>query len=129
MLAKQADMTMKKEQLSALVDGELDKSETQAVARELRRPDVLENVELYYRIGEELRAESAKASLSSDFSKRLAARLETEPPLTAKVPAGPEMAQGWGGTPESMQPLDSAKPVERDGKKGQRQLAVPAAAL
>lgn len=84
---------MKKERLSALVDGELDENDVHAAARQLEQADALARMELYYRIGEELRADSAKAALSPEFASRMAAALAAEPPLEWQGSTTTEMKQ------------------------------------
>jgi sigma-E factor negative regulatory protein RseA len=81
-----------REQISALVDGELSDSQLDNVFASLRDADAKVDWELYHRIGDAMRSEEiASASLSSDFSARLAARLDAEPTIIA--PASPPITE------------------------------------
>lgn len=115
---------MKTDKLSAFVDGELFGAEKQAAAQELEQHEALATAALYYRIGDELRAESAKAELSAEFAQRLAASLEAEPPLSVPVAvqAGTEQDRSESAARVEM-PItsdDPDKPV-----RAQKQFAVP----
>ena len=74
-----------RQQISALVDGELDSSELTPLLAELRKPAARSRSdwEIYHRIGDVLRSEQMAAEPSADFSRQLAERLEKEPPLLA----------------------------------------------
>jgi sigma-E factor negative regulatory protein RseA len=64
--------------LSALVDGELPAADLELAMAALHTPDGRQTWDVYYRIGDELRAQ-ASVPLSGDFSARLALRLDAEP--------------------------------------------------
>lgn len=83
------DMT--REQVSACADGELDDAQLDAALAALRGNEARADWALYHQIGDLLRSEDMAVPMSSDFSARLAARLESEPihlaPAAARKPA------------------------------------------
>jgi sigma-E factor negative regulatory protein RseA len=74
------------EQISALVDGELDGPQADALLALLARSKDRPDWEIYHQIGDALRSDEATSALSSDFSQRLFARLDAEPVILAPIP-------------------------------------------
>ena len=70
-----------RQQISALVDGEVDSSELQPLLTALRMPAARSDWDIYHRIGDALRSEQMAAEPSADFSRKLAERLDKEPLL------------------------------------------------
>lgn len=68
------------EQVSALVDGEVDDASIDAALSALRNARAEEDWEIYHRIGDVLRSEELAQPLSSGFAARMAARLDAEAP-------------------------------------------------
>jgi sigma-E factor negative regulatory protein RseA len=72
------------EQISAFADGELlTSNQIDAVLTALRSTEGRAAWEAYHHIGDALRSDDTAMALSSDFSARLAARLEDEPSIVA----------------------------------------------
>lgn len=71
------------EQISRLMDGELEGTEADAAFRELKQPDGVATWVCYHVIGDSLRRSGAPAP---GFSERFAARLAAEPTILAPVP-------------------------------------------
>lgn len=76
---------MTQEQISALVDGELADSHVEMALAALRHPEDKQAWDTYHHIGDAIRSEDTATQLSPDFSARLMARLDAEPPLVAPV--------------------------------------------
>lgn len=74
---------MTREQISALADGELLEQYVDTALAKLRQPESHADWELYHQIGDVLRSDDMAVKLSSDFSARMAARLEAEPAIVA----------------------------------------------
>jgi sigma-E factor negative regulatory protein RseA len=74
------------EQISALVDGELDGPQADALLALLARSKDRTDWEIYHQIGDALRSDEATPALSPDFSERLFARLDAEPVILAPIP-------------------------------------------
>lgn len=72
-----------REQISALVDGELDTADTEAVLASLHQAEGRVAWELYHQAGDALRWDNTGHVMSSEFSRRLFARLEQEPIVIA----------------------------------------------
>jgi sigma-E factor negative regulatory protein RseA len=68
-----------KEQISSLVDGELDANEVDTLLSALRVGENIEQWELYHQIGDLLRSDDLAVTMSSDFSARMEAKLAAEP--------------------------------------------------
>lgn len=84
---------MTQEQISALADGELADAHVDIVLAALRQQESRDTWNLYHYLGDALRSdELATTVLSSDFEKRMAARLEAEPAIVA-----PTIQTGGGG--------------------------------
>ena len=91
---------IKREQISALADGELDPSSTDAILKSLSDESAEKDWEIFHHIGDVLRSEELAAPLSTDFAARMAARLEAEAPHTAIAPqvqTAPSHASAWSG--------------------------------
>ncbi len=89
---------IKREQISALTDSELDLLVADATLQNLDE-DSREDWELYHRIGDMLRSEELAAPMSAGFAARMAARLDAETPHVPVVTkAAPEVAEvQWSG--------------------------------
>jgi sigma-E factor negative regulatory protein RseA len=77
-----------REQISRLMDGDLEGAEADAVFRELRQADGLEHWTCYHVIGDVLRRNGVP---TAGFASRFAARLDAEP--TVLAPHRPQPAQ------------------------------------
>lgn len=73
----------KREQVSALADGELDVGQAKQLLRQMHDDEARATWALYHRIGDVIRSEEMAAPVSEDFSRRFAARFASEPPLLA----------------------------------------------
>ena len=73
-----------REQISRLMDGDLDGAEAEAAFRELKGVDGLERWTCYHIIGDVLRRNGAP---TAGFASRFAARLEAEPTVLAPRPS------------------------------------------
>ena len=73
----------KREQVSALADGELDREQVKCLLEQMHDDDSRATWALYHRIGDVIRSEDMAAPVSEDFAARFAARFEAEPPLLA----------------------------------------------
>lgn len=78
------------EQISALMDGELSDEQLDIAIAALRTPHGLAAWDDYHRVGDALRSNDLAISMSSDFSARLFARLESEPAIVAPHTAARE---------------------------------------
>ena len=72
-----------REQISRLMDGDLEGAEAEAVLRELKQVDGLEHWTCYHIIGDVLRRDGVP---TAGFASRFAARLEVEPTVLAPKP-------------------------------------------
>jgi len=72
---------MTQEQISALADGELEGRHVDIAVAALRQSERQSDWEIYHQIGDVLRSNDMAVALSSEFSARMAARLEVEPPI------------------------------------------------
>ncbi len=70
---------LKRERISAFIDGELDDGQTEIALADLRDGDGRSDWELYHRIGDVLRSDDMALRMSDDFSARLSTRLAKEP--------------------------------------------------
>lgn len=77
--------TTQQENLSALMDGEIDDAQLEAAIAELIASDDKTNWDIYHQIGDVLRSDDLAQPMSADFTARFAARFESEPVLL--VPA------------------------------------------
>lgn len=68
-----------KENISVLVDGELNSTEMDKVLSSLYDSQEKDTWELYHRIGDVLRSDEMDVPLSADFSKKMHSLLENEP--------------------------------------------------
>jgi len=74
----------KREQVSALADGELDPGQAkQLLARLHEDPELRAVWDRYHEIGDAIRSDAMAAPMRPDFAARMAARLDAEPPLLA----------------------------------------------
>lgn len=113
---------MKQEKLSALVDGELQETGLTAAMEELLLPDARARLEVYYRIGEALRVESANADLSADFARKMAASLEAEPPLgIADNMQSQQKSQGARQAEDANEPVENSE----NALESLKQFAIP----
>lgn len=84
------------EQVSTLMDGELDADEATREITRLRDDPVRRDAwKTYHLIGESLRGERAEWGLSADFSQRLSARLAGEPTVLAPRARAPRTLQSY----------------------------------
>ncbi len=77
------DENLTREQISALLDGELDEARTEAVLALLEQAEGRVSWELYHQAGDALRSEEIPLAMSPDFSRKLFARLDAEPIIIA----------------------------------------------
>ncbi len=84
---------IKREQLSALADGELDAAASEALLKSLGDDADLQDWELYHRIGDTLRSEELASPLSAGFAARMAARLDAEAPHQAMPMPSPSAGE------------------------------------
>ena len=77
------DENLTREQISALLDGELDEARTEAVLALLEQVEGRVAWELYHQAGDALRSEEIPLAMSPDFSRKLFARLDAEPIIIA----------------------------------------------
>ena len=75
-----------REQISRLMDGDLEGAEAEAAFRELKRGEGLEHWTCYHVIGDTLRRTGGP---TAGFAARFAARLEAEPTVLAPKPVKP----------------------------------------
>ncbi len=76
---------IKREQVSALIDGELDGARASRILGQMADPELRAAWDRYHQIGDALRSEEMAAPLSTDFNARFADRLAAEPsPLAPK---------------------------------------------
>jgi sigma-E factor negative regulatory protein RseA len=80
-LAKMDTLKKTHENISALADGELAAGDVELAFASLDGGDGQAAWNLYYRIGDVLRADQSGSELSSTFSSRLSLRLKAEPAL------------------------------------------------
>lgn len=73
----------KREQVSALADGELGIAQARQLLTQMHDDEARATWELYHRIGDVIRSDEMAAPVSDDFAARFAARFESEPPLLA----------------------------------------------
>ena len=94
---------MSREQISALMDGELDEARVQALCAQMKSGENLECWTSYHMIGDALRDECI---VQSGFSERFAERLAAEPTVLAPgqrslgdsvVPISTSRRSNWGG--------------------------------
>ena len=73
-----------REQVSALADGELDPGQARQLLQRLHEDRELRAAwDRYHKIGDVIRSEEMAVPLGADFSARMAARLDAEPPILA----------------------------------------------
>lgn len=72
-----------REQISALIDGELSGPQIDAALAAMRQSDLHAEWDLYHQIGDVLRSDDMAIPLSPGFSARFADRLEAEPTIIA----------------------------------------------
>lgn len=109
-----------REQISAFADGELADNQIDMVMAALRQTNGKEAWEDYHQIGDLLRSNEASVELSSDFSARMAARLQAEPTIMAPTAAVSYINR----TPEPT--LDA---VPSDTRRGWKRMAMPGMAV
>ena len=85
-----------REQISRLMDGDLDGAEAEAAFRELKRSEGLEHWACYHIIGDVLRRNGAP---TPGFASRFAARLQSEPtvlaPHSTETPQPSRLPLAW----------------------------------
>ncbi len=96
------------EYISALVDGEQSSDELALAIAELSSPHHQNDWEVYHQIGDVLRSDDLAISMSSDFSRKMAARLAAEPVYSLPAVAQPEVRS------EVLPPVLSAAGNSRD---------------
>lgn len=87
-----------KEHLSSLVDGELSSAEVVQLLRQEKDESLLEDWDIYHRIGEQLRSGDQSAEVSNDFLARLRTQLDAEPTVLAPAASRVRqsvMARSW----------------------------------
>src|SRR3569623_903810 len=109
-----------REQISAFADGELADNQIDIVITALRQTNGKEAWEDYHQIGDLLRSNEASVELRSDFSARMAARLQAEPTIMAPTAAVSYINR----TPEPT--LDA---VPSDTRRGWKRMAMPGMAV
>ena len=72
-----------RQDLSALADGELGEAEARKLLSQMADSDLRSTWDLYHRIGDTIRTDAMAREMSPEFSARLAARLDAEPPMLA----------------------------------------------
>lgn len=82
-----------KEQISALVDGELAEEQIDLALAALRRSDRRSDWDMYHQIGDVLRSDDMAVTLSAGFAASMAARLEAEPTIIAPALADRSASQ------------------------------------
>lgn len=85
-----------RQQISELVDGELDPDYVSLLVSQLREPEIRVDWDMYHRIGDVLRSEQMAAEPRAGFAERISARLEREPSFIAprRKPSGGRL-QSW----------------------------------
>jgi sigma-E factor negative regulatory protein RseA len=100
---------MTQEQISAFADGEVPDAQLETALAALHRPDGRATWDLYHQIGDALRSDEMAFSLSSDFTARLAQRLNQEPTIIA-----PAIASSHGAPQSSSEAAPAAtRPAKR----------------
>ncbi len=74
---------MTKEQISALLDSELSDAHIDVAFAALRQSDGRETWDVYHQIGDVLRSDEMAQGVRGDFTARMLARLDEEPPILA----------------------------------------------
>jgi sigma-E factor negative regulatory protein RseA len=74
---------MTKEQISALLDSELSDAHIDVALAALRQSEGRVTWDVYHHIGDVLRSDDMAQGLHSDFTARMLARLDEEPPILA----------------------------------------------
>lgn len=74
-----------REQISALIDGELLSQQVDSALAALRQSEARADWEIYHQIGDVLRSDDMAVTLSAGFAARMTARLDTEPAIVAPV--------------------------------------------
>lgn len=73
----------KREQVSALADGELDSEQARRLLPQMHDDEMRATWAMYHRIGDVIRSDAMAAPVGEDFAARFAARFDAEPPLLA----------------------------------------------
>ncbi len=87
-----------REQISALVDGELDGAQAAKLLAQEEGTELRDTWGLYHRIGDVIRSEAMAGSMSPDFSARFASRLAAEPTVLAPRRSLASRMIGWPTT-------------------------------
>ncbi|MFJ2990272.1 sigma-E factor negative regulatory protein [Collimonas sp. NPDC087041] len=126
---------MTQEQISALADGELSNAYVDMALAALRQTEGRDTWDVYHQIGDILRSDDMALTMSSDFSARMAARLDAEPvyisaPLAAAAPQheSEQIAIG-GGQPVRFGSTRTRRTIKRFALPGMAAAAVAAAAF
>lgn len=88
----------RRQQISALVDGELDTAEAVHLLKALRSPELRDTWDTYHQIGDVIRNEAMAGAVRRDFSARFAERLANEPVLLAPRRSLLRRMAGWPTT-------------------------------
>ena len=125
------DMTQ--EQISALADGELSSAYIDMALAALRQAESRDTWDVYHQIGDILRSDDMALNMSSDFSARMAARLDAEPtiiaaPLAVTAQPSEQIAVG-GGQPVHISVAGGRRSIKRFALPGMAAAAVAAAAF
>lgn len=125
------DMTQ--EQISALADGELSSAYIDMALAALRQTESRDTWDVYHQIGDILRSDDMALNMSSDFSARMAARLDAEPtiiaaPLAVTAQPSEQIAVG-GGQPVHISVAGGRRSIKRFALPGMAAAAVAAAAF
>ncbi|WP_062113739.1 sigma-E factor negative regulatory protein [Collimonas pratensis] len=125
------DMTQ--EQISALADGELSSAYIDMALAALRQAESRDTWDVYHQIGDILRSDDMALNMSSDFSARMAARLDAEPtiiaaPLAVTAQPSEQIAVG-GGQPVHISVAAGRRSIKRFALPGMAAAAVAAAAF
>lgn len=125
---------MTQEQISALADGELSSAYVDMALAALRQTEGRDTWDVYHQIGDILRSDDMALKMSSDFSARIAARLDAEPIYisvslaAASQPESGQVAVG-GRQPVSFGSIRTRRAVKRFALPGMAAAAVAAAAF
>lgn len=87
-----------KQQVSALVDGELDSAQAAQLLAQHDSAGLSDAWAMYHRIGDVIRSEAMAGSMSPDFSARFARRLAAEPTVLAPRRSLAARLAGWPTT-------------------------------
>ena len=113
-----------REQISALVDGELAGPHVDVALAALRQESGQANWAVYHQIGDVLRSDDMAITLSAGFAERMSARLDAEPTIVA-----PLVSKNSPDTLVSTEAVNPSKEVSRSVKRWALPGMVAAAAM